>query len=224
MSKFTRLQVYNQIRDAGIVPIFYNSEYETCLQVIKACYTGGTRVFEFTNRGDLAHETFKMIINVCREEMPELILGVGSVVDGPTTSLYIQLGADFIVSPVMVEEMAHICNRRKIPWIPGTGSATEISNAEMLGAEIIKIFPAQSVGGPGFIKAVRGPMPWTHLMPTGGVKPEEENIKSWFSAGAFCLGMGSQLVVKDKNGKFDYAAIERLTKQSIEWARKYNKW
>jgi 2-dehydro-3-deoxyphosphogluconate aldolase / (4S)-4-hydroxy-2-oxoglutarate aldolase len=224
MARFTRIRVYNQLRETGILPIFYHSDFDTCMKVIKACYMGGTRVFEFTNRGDQAHETFKMIYNSCMKELPDLILGVGSIVDGPTSSLYIQLGANFIVSPVMVDEMARVCNRRKIAWIPGTGSATEISDAEMLGAEIIKIFPAESVGGPEFIKAVSGPMPWTHLMPTGGVKPEEENIKSWLSAGAFCLGMGSQLMVKTKDGKYDFAEIERLTTLSIQWARKYNKW
>ncbi len=223
MARFTRLQVYNQIRETGIIPLIYHEDVEICYKVMKACYAGGTRVFEFTNRGDYAHEIFQKLNKACEKEFPDLVLGAGSIVDGPTTSLYIQLGSNFIISPVMVEEMAKICNRRKVAWIPGTGSVSEISQAEELGAEIIKIFPAGSVGGADFIRSVKGPMPWSHLMPSGGVTPEENNIKEWFDAGAFCLGMGSRLMVKNNKGEFDYSEIEKLMRQSIQWAAKYNK-
>ena len=223
MARFTRIQVYNQIWETGIIPLFYHQKIEVCFDIIKACYDGGTRVFEFTNRGDYAHEVFGELIKRCQEELPDLILGVGTVMDGPTASLYLQLGTNFIISPTLVEEIAPISHRRKVAWIPGAGSVTEISRAEELGAEIIKIFPATQVGGPEFINAVKGPMPWTNIMPSGGVKPEENNIKAWFEAGAFCLGMGSQLMVKNKNGEYDYPEIERLTRLSIEWAAKYRK-
>jgi 2-dehydro-3-deoxyphosphogluconate aldolase / (4S)-4-hydroxy-2-oxoglutarate aldolase len=223
MARFTRIQVYNQIRETGIIPLFYHQKIEICFNIIKACYAGGTRVFEFTNRGDYAHEVFGELNKRCQKELPDLILGVGTIVDGPTASLYIQLGTNFIVTPTLVEELAPVCQRRKVAWIPGAGSVTEISRAEELGAEIIKIFPATQVGGPEFIKAVKGPMPWTNIMPSGGVKPEENNIKAWFEAGAFCLGMGSQLMVKNKNDEYDYPEIERLMRLSIEWAAKYRK-
>ncbi len=221
MARFTRLQVYSQIRETGIIPLIYHEDHQICFNVIKACYAGGTRVFEFTNRGDFAHETFHKLNKACEREFPDLVLGAGSIVDGPTTALYIQLGSCFIISPVMMEEMARICNRRKVAWIPGTGSVSEISRAEELGAEIIKIFPAGAVGGSDFIRSVKGPMPWSNLMPSGGVTPEEKNIKDWFDAGAFCLGMGSRLMVKNNKGDYDYAEIERLMRQSIQWAAKY---
>ena len=156
------------------MPVFYHSDIDVSKKVVKACYDGGVRVFEFTNRGDFAHEVFSELNKYCRAELPEMIMGVGSVIDAGTTSLYLQLGANFIVSPVLKEDMAIVCNRRKILWSPGCGSLTEISRAEELGAEVVKIFPGSQVGGPGFVKAVRGPFPWTSIMPTGGVKPTEE--------------------------------------------------
>lgn len=216
MARFKRLDVYNKIKDVGIVPVFYNKDIETCIKVIDACYKGGAKIFEFTNRGDFAHEVFSEISQHVAENYPDLALGAGSIVDGPTTSLYIQLGADFIVSPVLKEDMAIICNRRKIPWMPGCGTLTEISKAEELGAEIVKIFPAGQIGGPSFIKNIKGPCPWTNIIPTGGVKPTEENLSEWFNAGAFCVGMGSQLFVKKADNTYDYNSITDKTKLSID--------
>jgi 2-dehydro-3-deoxyphosphogluconate aldolase/(4S)-4-hydroxy-2-oxoglutarate aldolase len=223
MSRFNRLHVYQQMGQSGIVPLFFNNDLRICTEIMNACYLGGARILEFTNRGDFAHELFAALNKYAVDHWPDLILGAGSVLDGPTAALYIQSGAAFIVAPVLHEDTAIICNRRKIAWMPGCGSVTEISRAEELGAEVVKIFPATQVGGFDFIKAVKGPMPWTHIMPTGGVKPEEENIKKWFEAGAFCLGMGSQLMVKGKDGKFDYAEIEKLMKLSLEYATQYRK-
>src|SRR5690606_24165713 len=140
----------------------------------------GIRVFEFTNRGDYAHEVFTVLNKYAAQTLPEMILGVGSVVDAGTTSLYIQLGANFIVSPILNEDMAKVCNRRKVMWSPGCGSLSEINKAEELGAEVVKIFPGSEVGGPSFVKAVKGPCPWTNIMPTGGVTPTEDNLKGWF--------------------------------------------
>jgi len=215
MAKYTRIEVTQMMKNNGMVPVFFHQDIEVCKKVLKACYDGGSRVFEFTNRGDRAHIVFQELITWAEKETPGMILGVGSVVDAGTTSLYIQLGANFVVSPVLNPDMAKVCNRRKIAWSPGCGSLTEISHAEELGAEVIKIFPGSQVGGPGFVKAVLGPCPWTSIMPTGGVSPDRENLTAWFNAGVHCVGMGSKLMVKDKNGQFDYEAIELKTREAI---------
>jgi 2-dehydro-3-deoxyphosphogluconate aldolase/(4S)-4-hydroxy-2-oxoglutarate aldolase len=223
MARFDRIKVYSAMRSSAIVPVFYHKDPQTAMDVAKACYAGGARIFEFTNRGDFAYDVFAELNRYIIRELPDLILGVGSVVDGPTAALYIQAGTNFIVSPTMKEDMAIICNRRKIPWVPGCGSLNEISRAEELGAEVIKIFPAGQVGGPAFIKNIKGPCPWTNIMPTGGVEPTEENLKAWFEAGAYCVGMGSKLMVKDSSGKYDLKAIEELTRKAIEIASRYVK-
>ena len=220
MARFKRLEVYNKIAETGIIPVFYNKDVSTCKKVIQACYDGGARIFEFTNRGDFAHEVFSEISHFVAEILPDMVIGAGSIVDGGTASLYIQLGADFIVSPVLKEDMAIVCNRRKIPWMPGCGTMTEIARAEELGAEIVKIFPASQIGGPAFIKNIKGPCPWTNILPTGGVKPTEENLSEWFNAGAFCVGMGSQLFVKTADNDFDYSGITEKTRLSIQIYKK----
>jgi 2-dehydro-3-deoxyphosphogluconate aldolase/(4S)-4-hydroxy-2-oxoglutarate aldolase len=205
MAQFSRIEVAIKMKETGMIPVFYNSDINMCKSVLKACYDGGVRVFEFTNRGDFAHEVFSELNKYAIRELSGMIMGVGSVMDAPTTSLYLQLGANFIVSPVLNPEMAKICNRRKVPWSPGCGSVSEISQAEELGAEVVKIFPASQVGGAKFIAAVRGPMPWSNIMPTGGVEPTEENLSAWFNAGAYCVGMGSKLITKDllNSGNFE---------------------
>lgn len=223
MSRFTRLQVAARILETGIIPVFYHNNLNICKNVVQACYNGGIRVFEFTNRGDFAHEVFSDLNKFTSREMPEMILGVGSVVDAGTASLYIQLGAAFIVSPILLEDMAKTCNRRKILWSPGCGSVSEISRAEELGAEIVKVFPAGQVGGPKFIEAVKGPMPWTHMMPTGGVDPSEENLKAWFLAGAACVGMGSQLFQKSWLENGEYEKITETCRQVLAIARTYKR-
>jgi len=223
MARFDRITVYTKMRTTGIIPVFYNQDVGLCKEIVKACYNGGANIFEFTNRGDFAHEVFTELSKFLIHEIPDMILGAGSVMDAPTTALYIQSGASFIVSPVLKEDMALICNRRKIPWMPGCGSINEISRAEELGAEVVKIFPAGQVGGPAFIKNVRGPCPWMNIMPTGGVSPTEENLKEWFEAGAFCVGMGSKLMIKDSSGKYDLKAIEQKTREAISIAKKYIK-
>lgn len=216
MAAFSRIEVTLEMNNSGIVPVFYNPDPEICFEVAKACYAGGLRIFELTNRGDYAHEIFAWLNKKLAVECPGMIAGAGSVIDGPTAALYMQLGANFIVSPTLHQEMAHICNLRKVLWIPGCGSATEISYAERLGAEIVKIFPASQLGGPGFVKAVRGPRPWTSLMPSGGVEPTEENLDAWFSAGVHCVGMGSKLITKDilKNG--DFRLLEEKVKDAVQ--------
>lgn len=223
MAKFTRIEVAIKAKETGIVPVFYHADIEICKNVLKACYDGGVRIFEFTNRGYFAHEVFAELVKFASKELPELILGIGSVVDPGTASLYIQLGANFIVAPSINPEVAKICNRRKISWMPGCGTVTEISYAEELGAEIVKIFPALQVGGPDFIKAVKAPMPWTNIMPTGGVEPTNESLTQWINAGAYCVGLGSQLFVKMEDGQFNYEKITETVKFSIDKVKELSK-
>jgi len=223
MARFTRIEVAMAMKETGIIPVFFNKDLQLSKDILLATYKGGARVFEFTNRGDFAHEVFAELNKWAAIEAPEMILGIGSVVDAATTALYIQLGANFIVSPILNAEMAKTCNRRKVAWSPGCGSLTEISYAEELGAEVVKIFPGTQVGGPDFVKAVKGPFSWSSIMPTGGVKPEEDNLKEWFEAGVHCVGMGSQLMAKKTDGSFDLEKITELTAQSITFAKKYRK-
>ena len=206
-----------------MVPVFYHADPEVCKEVANACYQAGVRVFEFTNRGDFAHEVFTQLVKWSRINLPELMLGVGSIVDAATTALYLQCGADFIVSPVINEEMARVCNRRKVLWSPGCGSLTEISYAEELGAEVVKIFPAQQVGGPKFVAAVKGPSPWSSIMPTGGVEPTEENLKAWFAAGVHCVGMGSQLISSDIIRNKDWGKLEELSRSALQIIKQVRK-
>lgn len=215
MARFTRIDVALQMKNTGMVPVFYHKDIEVCQNILKACYTGGVRVFEFTNRGDYAHEVFCELNKFAAVETPEMILGVGSVIDAGTTSLYLQNGANFIVSPILNADMAKVCNRRKVAWSPGCGSLTEISYAEELGAEVVKIFPGSQVGGPSFVKAVRGPFPWTSIMPTGGVEPTKDNLKGWFDAGVHCVGMGSKLFIKGEDGTFDYYGLTQKVKDTL---------
>jgi 2-dehydro-3-deoxyphosphogluconate aldolase / (4S)-4-hydroxy-2-oxoglutarate aldolase len=205
MARFDRMHVLNTVVETGLVPLFYNKDAEIVKKVVKACYDGGARVFEFTNRGDYAHEVFADVNKWVAVNCPEMIMGVGSVVDAGTASLYIQLGANFIVSPSLNPEMAKVCNRRKIAWMPGCGTLSEINHAEELGVEIVKIFPGSEVGGPSFVKAIKAPCPWTKIMPSGGVSTDPENLKAWFDAGVSCVGLGSKLFPPDviKNDKFN---------------------
>jgi 2-dehydro-3-deoxyphosphogluconate aldolase/(4S)-4-hydroxy-2-oxoglutarate aldolase len=221
MAKHTRIEVIGRILEAGIVPIFYHKDPEVCRNVIKACFEGGINVFEFTNRGDYAHELFSELNKWAEKEVPEIALGAGSVVDQSTAALYIQLGANFIVSPVMNPEMGKICNRRKILWIPGCGSLSEIGQAEELGAEIVKIFPALAAGGPDFVKAIKGPCPWTSIMPTGGVEPTLENLREWFEAGATCVGIGSNLITKELIQKRNWKGLTLRISGAVKIARMF---
>jgi len=212
MARFSRIEVALKMKETGMVPVFYHKDAEVCKKVLKACYDGGVRVFEFTNRGDFATLVFAALNQYAIQECPEMIIGAGSVVDEGTAAMYIALGANFIVSPIIDEATARVCNKRKISWSPGCGSVTEIAKAHELGAEVVKIFPGTQVGGPEFVKAVLGPMPWTSIMPTGGVTPTQENLKGWFGAGVTCVGMGSQLfpgeVLKNENYSYITAKCE----------------
>ena len=198
-----------------MVPVFYNKDAQTAKMVLKACYDGGVRVFEFTNRGDFAHEVFAEIVKYAAVECPEMALGVGSVVDAPTAALYIQSGACFIVGPMFNPEVARLCNRRMVPYSPGCGTMTEVGNAQEAGCDICKVFPGD-VLGPAFVKSLMAPMPWSKIMVTGGVEPSEENLLSWFKAGAFCVGMGSKLFPADRIKSGDWAYITEKCREALE--------
>jgi 2-dehydro-3-deoxyphosphogluconate aldolase/(4S)-4-hydroxy-2-oxoglutarate aldolase len=217
MANFKRIEVYQQITQTGLVPVFYNENIEICKKVLSACYEGGVRVFEFTNRGDFAHEIFGELQKFCRAEMPELILGIGTIVDAPTASLYIQLGANFVVSPVFNAEIAKVCNRRKIAYVPGCATLTEISNAEEWGVEIVKVFPGDILK-PAFVKGLKAPMPWTSVMVTGGVEPTQESIEAWFSAGVTAVGIGSQLFKE-----LEISKIKEKVQNILAWIQKAKK-
>jgi 2-dehydro-3-deoxyphosphogluconate aldolase/(4S)-4-hydroxy-2-oxoglutarate aldolase len=220
MARFTRIQVALKMAEEGMIPVFFNKDAEIGKKVIEACYKGGIRLFEFTNRGDYAHVVFEQLNKFAEAQFPDMILGTGSVVDAPTAALYVQLGSNFIVSPILNEDMADVLNRRKILWSPGCGSASEISRAESLGAEIVKIFPGSQVGGPKFVAAIKGPMPWTQIMPTGGVEPTEANLTEWFKAGAICVGMGSQLIRADLIKANDFKQIEQDVRDAVALVKK----
>jgi 2-dehydro-3-deoxyphosphogluconate aldolase/(4S)-4-hydroxy-2-oxoglutarate aldolase len=219
MARFARMEVLNAMYALGLVPVFYHQDPDTAKQIVNACAAGGARVVEFTNRGDLAWQVFSELNKYCEAERPEVILGAGSIIDAPTAALYINGGANFVVGPLLNPEVARLCNRRKIAYSPGCGSVSEISAAEELGVEIVKVFPGKEVGGPAFVKAVSGPMPWTRIMPTGGVEPTEASIRSWMDAGTACLGMGSNLITKGLVAKRDWAGITKQVAACLEMIR-----
>lgn len=215
MARFSRIKVATVMEETGLVPLFYHKNLDTCKEVLTACYKGGARILEFTNRGDFAHEVFGELNKFAEKELPEMILGVGSVTDAGTASLYMQLGANFVVTPVLREDIGIVCNRRKVLWSPGCGSLSEIARAEELGAEIVKLFPGSQLG-PGFVSAITAPCPWTSIMPTGGVTAEKENLEGWFNAGVTCVGMGSQLVTKEFLATKDFAGLEKHVRNTLE--------
>ena len=205
MARFARLDVLNTMVGTGLVPVFYDGEIEVAKRIVDACAAGGVRCIEFTNRGDFAPFVFKELAAYAAKAKPQVVLGAGSVLDAPTAALYIASGANFVVGPVLNPEVARLCNRRKIAYSPGCGTASEISEAEELGVEIVKIFPGGLVGGPEFVKSILAPMPWTRIMPTGGVEATKESISAWIKAGVAALGIGSNLITKDRvaQGRWD---------------------
>ncbi len=196
MAKFTRIEVALLMKETGLVPLFYHSDIAKAKEIVKACYEGGARVIEFTARGDFANEIFSELAKFIQTKLPEMAIGIGSITDAAMASYYMMLGADFIVTPSLREDIAKVCNRRKVLYTPGCASLTEIASAEELGCEIVKLFPGSSLG-PDFVKAIKGPCPWTSVMVTGGVTTEEDNLKKWFEAGVTSVGIGSQLISKE---------------------------
>ena len=216
MAKFNKLQVLDKIEKAPVVPVFYHKDSEIAKAVLKACYDGGVRAFEFTNRGDFAHEIFADLVKFATMECPEMAVGVGSVVEPGTASLYMQLGACFVVGPLFNPDVAKVCNRRLVPYVPGCGSVSEIGFAQEAGCDLCKVFPGD-VLGPKFVKGLLAPMPWSKLMVTGGVEPTKENLDSWFKAGVTAVGMGSKLFPKDKIEAHDWNYITSKCKESLSY-------
>lgn len=217
MARFRKLETLSTIKATGIVPVFFNSDIEIAKNVLKACFEGGIRAFEFTNRGDFAITVFRDLSMWAQKECPDMILGAGTILDAPTAALYIQMGTNFIVSPSFNEEVARLCNRRGIPYTPGCGSVTEICNAQEMGCDLVKVFPAGSVGGPKFVKDVLGPLPWTMMMATGSVEPTEENLGAWKKSGVTAVGMGSKLFPKEAIQAGDWQMITDICKRAIEY-------
>ena len=214
MAKYNKLQVISAMKETGIVPVFYNADLEISKAVLKACYEGGVRAFEFTNRGDFAHEVFSELVKYANKELPGMIVGIGSVVDPGTAALYIQSGVNFVVGPLFNPEIAPVCNRRLIPYCPGCGSVSEVGMAQEAGCDICKVFPGD-VLGPAFVKGLKAPMPWSQVMVTGGVKPTKENLEGWFKAGVTCVGMGSNLFPKEAIAAKDWGAITALCSEAL---------
>src|SRR3990167_6706378 len=215
-----RLKVLSAMIDQGVIPVFYHPDVEVCSKVIQACANGGAKCIEFTNRGDFAAHVFLDVTRHFAKADPSVIMGVGSIVDAPTAGIYIANGANFVVGPMTNPEVARLCNLRGISYSPGCGSATEISEAQELGCEIVKVFPGSSVGGPDFVKAVLGPMPWTRIMPTGGVDPDEASVKKWFGAGIVAAGMGSKLITQELLDAKDYAGISKKVRETVDLIKK----
>lgn len=214
MAKFDKLAVLAKMAEAPVVPVFYHKDAETACAVVKACYDGGVRCFEFTNRGDFAHQVFEKVVKYAAEHCPDMAVGVGSIVEPGTAAIYMQLGACFVVGPLFNPEVAKVCNRRGVPYIPGCGTVSEIGAAQECGCEVVKAFPGD-VLTPKFVKGVMAPMPWTRIMVTGGVEPTQENLTSWFKAGAFCVGMGSKLFPKETIAAADWAAISAKCRECL---------
>ncbi|MCR5071476.1 MAG: bifunctional 4-hydroxy-2-oxoglutarate aldolase/2-dehydro-3-deoxy-phosphogluconate aldolase [Bacteroidales bacterium] len=218
MAKYDKLQVLGTMRETGMVPVFYHADAEVAKKVLKACYDGGVRAFEFTNRGDFAQEVFAELVKYADKELPGMIVGVGSVIDPATAALYIQLGANFVVGPLFNPAIAPVCNRRLIPYCPGCGSVSEVGAAQEAGCDLCKVFPGD-VLGPAFVKGLRAPMPWSRVMVTGGVKPERANLEGWFKAGVTCVGMGSNLFPKDVIAAGEWSRITKLCQDALQIIR-----
>ena len=215
MAKYSKIQVLATMKETGMVPVFYHADVETAKNVLKACYDGGVRAFEFTNRGDFAQEVFKELVKYANRELPDMILGIGSVVDPGTAALYLQLGANFVVGPIYNPAVAPVCNRRLVPYCPGCATPSEVSAAQEAGCDVCKVFPGD-VLGPAFVKGIRGPMPWSQIMVTGGVKPERTNLEAWFKAGVTCVGMGSNLFPKDVLAAGEWSKITELCQTVLQ--------
>ena len=221
MAQFSRIEVATAMKEQGMIPLFFNDDIELSKKVLKACYDGGAKLLEFTARGDFAHEVFGELIKYAVKELPGMIMGVGSVSDAAQASIFMSLGANFVVTPLLREDIAIVCNRRKLLWSAGCGSLTEIARAEELGCEIVKLFPGD-IFGPQFVKSIKGPQPWTSIMPTGGVSPTEENLKAWFDAGVTCVGMGSKLISKDIIANKDFSELEMNVRKVLDIIKSLN--
>lgn len=208
MSKFTKTELYQKMAEKPIMPLFYHPDLEFALEVLGACYRGGIRVFEYTNRGEGADKLFEKLVERTRTQMPEMAIGIGTIYNAGQAQHFIDLDTDFVVQPFLDEGVAEVCRKNEMAWIPGTMTFTEMYKAQTLGADVVKLFPGNIVG-PDFLKAMKGPMPHTKVLVTGGVEPTETSMKTWMNAGAFMLGLGSQLFNKKTLEEKDFLQIEK---------------
>lgn len=216
--KFTNQQIVDTMKRTGVVPLFTHDNAEEAQQVIEAAYRGGVRVFEFTNRKKNSYDVFVHLLKQ-RSNYPELMIGIGTIMDGATTRKFIDAGADFIISPILKLEMAEVCRAHHKLWMPGCATLTEIVTAKENGAEVIKVFPG-SVLGPGFVSSIMPVVPDLQLMITGGVEPNEKNLSAWFKAGAMCVGMGSQLFTKEILAEKNWTLLEANVAEALAIAKK----
>lgn len=219
MARCSRLDVWNRIGEVGLVPVFYHADLEVARSVLEACTTAGLNVFEFTNRGDHAIDVFQALVRHGAQHLPNLVLGAGTIVDAPTAALYIAQGANFIVGPTFSEEVARLCNRRRIAYLPGCATVTEIGRAEEFGVEILKVFPCECVGGVDFVRAVLGPSPGTRILATGIKDASPASLAQWFRAGITAVGIGRELFKKEWLDRRDYDAIGRRAAELRDWVR-----
>lgn len=209
-----KADAYKAVEASKIVPVFYNGDVEVAKNVIRACYEGGIRSFEFANRGPKALEVFKAVVPFVKAECPGMLLGVGSISDPASARRFISAGAAFVVGPQFVPAVCRVCRFRGIAYVPGCGTVSEVGRAQRAGCSLCKVFPGD-VLGPKFVKGLMAPMPWSRVMVTGGVKPEKENLDAWFGAGAVCVGMGSNLFPKDAIAAADWSRIADLCRGAM---------
>lgn len=214
-----RLIVLGSILEQGVVPVFCDQDVEVCINVIQSCVDAGAACVEFTNREHFSPAVFLEVSRHFSQSRSPVMLGVGSVVDAPTAALYIANGASFVVGPLLNPEVARLCNRRGIAYMPGCATASEIGMAQELGCELIKLFPGGATGGPDFVKSILAPMPWTRLMPTGGVEPTPASLREWFGAGIAACGIGSRMLTKQMLQDKDYSGIQSSVRRVLDEVR-----
>lgn len=220
MAKFTKEELYDKVANVPIVPLFTHADASVAKAVLKACYEGGIRVFEYTNRSGNAKNIFCELVKYARAEMPDLAIGIGTVFNGEEAAFFIEKEADFIIQPIINEEVGKLCMQQDIAWIPGAMTVTEVYKAQQGGADIVKLFPADTLGT-SFVKALKGPLPKVRLMATGGVLPAVESLEKWFSAGVSCVGIGSQLCPKEIIETKDYARLQKNVERCVAFTQQF---
>jgi len=210
-------KIIDVMRSTGVVPLFTCDNTDEAMAVVQTAYDAGVRTFEFTNRRTNSFEVFSYLTSH-RQKFPDLLLGIGTVMDGATTKKFIDAGADFIISPILKLEMGEVCKTYDKLWIPGCATLTEAVTAKEHGAGVIKIFPG-SVLGPEFVKSIMPVVPDLVLMITGGVEPTRESLSAWFKAGAACVGMGSALFSKDILATKDWPLLKKKISESLAIAK-----
>ena len=216
MAAHAKDQVLTTISREGVVPVFYDADVEVAKAVARRLVAGGLSTIEFTNRGDGAVRVFAELIAWARSDLPELLVGMGTVTQAATAVHALDLGADFVFAPGLSADVAAVCHERNVPYVPGCGTVSEIQAAYRLGCDMVKLFPADAIGGPAFLKAVRAPCPWVRAVPTGGVEPTVESLGAWYDAGAPAVGMGSKLLTRDLISSADWDGLERQVAATVQ--------